>query len=315
MKSVQSFTGCLVGLACGDALGGPVEEIPKHPSKTPRPVTEMVGGGFFNLKPGQITDDTEMALCLAESLSERQGFNIPDIAQRYQAWFADNPIGSGKTIEAAILRLNEGFSWREAGFSDAGTKSLGNGAVMRCAPLALVYHPSEPLLYLNTQAETQLTHPHPICVESSLFLNALISHLICEFESPHKDEVMKEAIEYGLSFVSIKSLNDLYRNTLENSKNTMGSVDKTIAKALNAVLSTKSFEEALLCSANGGGDADTIAAVTGAIAGTFYGENQIPARWKTKLIDRHEKPIYDRLIDLGESLFDLSGSVQKGWIK
>lgn len=318
--NVDNFTGCLVGLACGDALGGPVEEIPSHPTQTLRPVSEMVGGGFFNLMPGQITDDTDMAICLAESLVTNNGLNPEDVAKRWEQWFFDNPIGTGKTIEAAMHRLREGISWAEAGYSPAGVKSLGNGSVMRCAPVALQNVNKQNQLINDSIQQSLITHPHDACCQSAVFINTLIAELIrnkdADFERqtrgwldlPHVD-IKHLAFRVALGTLTDHSAITNYAaipwiNITEVAKQyKMGSVYQTVTLAVRVFLSTPTFEEAVITTANLGGDADTIAAVTGAIAGAHYGEKEIPERWKSKLIDRHSVPVYERLCSLGNQLY------------
>ncbi|MEK6964428.1 MAG: ADP-ribosylglycohydrolase family protein [Nanoarchaeota archaeon] len=297
----ERFTGTLIGLAVGDALGGPVEEIPKHPCMTPRPVTEMIGGGYLKLLPGQITDDTEMTLCLARSLAEKKEFDPADIAKRFMEWFYDSPIGTGKTTRVAMARLKEGIPWNEAGRNPTGNTLTGNGSVMRCAPISLFNYARSDLTAKHSAEQSIITHPHPDCVDSSVFVNILLYQVLHEEEKTkafheslpwirHNPDLMQQ---YG----QILGLQEL---------RTTGKVRDTVETAVHSFLTTSTFEEAVARSANLGGDADTIAAITGAMAGAYYGEKAIPMRWKDKLVDRHGKPIHEELSSLGKSLYSLA---------
>lgn len=303
--TLDKFKGCLVGLACGDALGGPVEAIP-GPAKLPERKhlqTEMTGGGFFKLMPGQITDDTDMALCLATSLVEKKHSDPADVAKRYLAWYLDNPIGTGKTIETAMEALKGGMSWDRAAASELGIKSKGNGSLMRCAPIAMASFKHEKLLRERSYYDSCITHMHQDCIDAVVFVNLMIAamlqgedHLVAYIQAVDKLDDWS-TLHFSCSKVLRMSVEERNRHP---------SVISTLLHALHSLLTTNSFEEALVKSVNLGGDADTIGAVTGALAGACYGERQIPERWKTALIDRHKVSVYPLLLNLSEQLFALA---------
>lgn len=319
--TLDRFRGCLVGLACGDALGGPVEAIPGTPrTNRDKLHTEMTGGGFFKLVPGQITDDTDMALCLAESLVCQKAFDPAEVAERYKIWFFDNPIGTGKTIEAAMLALKNGVPWNYAGFSEKGNASLGNGSLMRCAPLAMRYYVDDDSLARHSRTDSQLTHPHPNCVYAVIETNWLIAAFL-------RGESKQQALDHAkglqktllpnlggprIEWFSMQDVLSVWqtRETLKK-KLKPSSVDLTCHLAYESFFLTDSFEQALVKAANQGGDADTIAAVAGGIAGAFYGEKAIPDRWKHALVDRHGQPVYPRLLELAEQLYSLASEGSK----
>jgi ADP-ribosylglycohydrolase len=134
------YRGALLGLATGDALGTTLEF---RPPGTFAPITDMVGGGPFGLEPGQWTDDTSMALCLAESLVICKGFDPADQMRRYLRWYREGYLSStgrcfdiGNTVSAALHRFErEGNPF--AGSSDP--RSGGNGSLMRLAPVSLAF--------------------------------------------------------------------------------------------------------------------------------------------------------------------------------
>ena len=174
--NIKRFEGCLLGLACGDAVGATVEFVPRDRFK---PMTDMVGGGKFRLKKGEWTDDTSMALCLAESLVECQGFDAMDQMQRYWRW-ADtgynscqpHPIGIGKTVVAALIRFKktgEAFCGSEA------PDTSGNGSLMRLAPIPMFYasQPEKVAHYAALSSKT--THASPDCLACCQYF-ALVLH-------------------------------------------------------------------------------------------------------------------------------------------
>lgn len=294
----ERFTGTLVGLAVGDALGGPVEEIPGSPTSTLRPVTEMIGGGYLKLLPGQITDDTEMTLCIARSLAERKKFDPSDIATRFMEWFYDSSIGTGKTTRKAMERLKAGIPWNEAGRNPTGNTMTGNGSVMRCAPVSLFDYASSERTAKHSAEQSIITHPHPDCVDSAVFVNILLYHLL---HGEEKEKAFQESLPW------IRHHPDLMQQYSRipdlTQLRTTGKVQDTVETAIHSFLTTPTFEEAVVRAANLGGDADTIAAITGAMAGAYYGEKAIPARWKDKLVDRHGKELYTELVNLGKELY------------
>jgi len=312
------FAGCLVGLACGDALGGPAEEIPGHPGKVVKPVTEMIGGGNFGLLFGQITDDTEMALCLVRSLIEKQGFDPADVAHKFKEWFFDSPIGAGGTVRTAMERLRDGHSWEEAGNSELGLKSLGNGSVMRCAPIAMFDCYCPEALTKHTHEQGIITHPRLECAQAAYFINKIISYLLKATE-PSKEELTRAmssgtltihgpraAIVYALQYVGVET-QEKYKDIAKREQiNPSGTVHNTVIASVNCLLTTYTFEDAIVKAVNLGGDADTIAAITGAMAGAWYGIEAIPERWSSKLVDRHGKPVLEELMTSSEALYQLA---------
>jgi len=140
MNLLEHYRGALLGLATGDALGAPLEGLPPRSFS---PIEDMTGGGSHGLLPGYWTDDTSMALCLAESLIERRGFDPADQLERYLRWFREghlsstgSPFGIGNTTRGAILRFEE---TREPYCGPTGLETAGNGSIMRLAPVPLFF--------------------------------------------------------------------------------------------------------------------------------------------------------------------------------
>src|SRR5574341_1380286 len=140
MEPIDRYRGCLLGLAVGDALGTTLEFKPPGSFD---PIEDMVGGGPFGLQPGEWTDDTSMALCLAESLIERRGFDPVDQLDRYVRWWREGHLSSngrcfdiGTTTAAALLRFER---TRELWCGAEDPRTAGNGSIMRLAPVPLFF--------------------------------------------------------------------------------------------------------------------------------------------------------------------------------
>ncbi len=281
--------GALLGLAAGDAVGTTVEF---QPPCSFEPVTDMVGGGPFDLEPGEWTDDTSMALCLAESLVETGGFDLDDQIRRYIRWRDEGHLASngrcfdiGVTISGALQRYIETGDPR-AGSTDP--RSAGNGSIMRLAPVPCAFH-AEPARAIHLAAESsRTTHQAATCLDACRYLAALLVGAIQgrpkhELLAPHftpvpglwdRDPLVPEidAIAAG-SFRTRKPLD------IRGS----GYVVESLEAALWALDGAATFEEAVLRAVNLGDDADTTAAVTGQLAGALWGEDAIPIRWRERL--------------------------------
>jgi len=171
IDKLNRYRGCLLGLAVGDALGTTLEFSPPG---TFEPLTDMVGGGPFNLRPGDWTDDTSMALCLAESLIKKQGFDPVDQLERYVRWHRDGHLSSngrcfdiGSTVSRALSRFEK---TREPYCGATDPMSAGNGSIMRVAPVPLFYanNPEEALERSGESSRT--THGVQDCIDACRYL-------------------------------------------------------------------------------------------------------------------------------------------------
>jgi ADP-ribosyl-[dinitrogen reductase] hydrolase len=319
----EKFTGCLLGLACGDALGAPLEFMsPEAIAIKHGRVTEMIGGGWQNTFPGQYTDDTQMMMCLARSLIEKKTFDPADVAQRYVEWWKTNPRDIGQVTKVSLELIAGGTSIEEAALiahQRCEEKSAGNGTIMRTAPLALVYHRRWEELIECSIKEARITHYDKLAGLGSACLNILISHALdCYPESPapnrkgrlskeqkRKNRQMRLAVleqcwnlmrsrstEYygllrGVADKGESDLDTLGYVTGRVNLPTSGFVMHTMETALWCFLNSNGFEQAVVTAVNLGGDADTIGAVTGTLAGAFYGLPALPERWLATLQDRY----------------------------
>ncbi|MBC7231809.1 MAG: ADP-ribosylglycohydrolase family protein [Chloroflexi bacterium] len=284
--------GCAVGAAVGDALGMPLEGSWRQPAD--RLVREMRAG---RLPAGTITDDTEMALALAESLLAHCPLDPADLAQRFVAWFRAGPDDIGNQTYAVLARIAAGESWEQAvaAVQRRWPKSAGNGSVMRCWPVALAYWDDSDArqsgqrldaLLADSRLQSQVTHLHADCVAGSAFVNAAIYYLL-------HGTLPTDAIAQALEAVEmpeplrrvIAAAPHQKRADLANS----GWVRHTLESAVWGLLNTDTFEEALVQVVNLGGDADSAGAVVGALAGAAHGLDAIPLRWRETL--RAEWPL------------------------
>jgi ADP-ribosyl-[dinitrogen reductase] hydrolase len=300
--------GCLVGLAVGDALGGPLEFMERFEiaQKFGGGLRNMIGGGWLRLRPGETTDDTAMARMLAESLLARETFDCDDVAARYVAWLRTNPKDVGNITRLALSAWRKGVSLPHAAMGahrQTGGKSAGNGTIMRCAPIALRYAYNERRLIDASRDEALVTHFDPKAWTGSVALNLLIYHLLRDMSPREAIRRVADRIrrEPRSAHEVADALESLTPTTRADSLATTGYVIDTLRIGVWALLRHESFEEALIAAINLGGDADTQGAVTGALAGARWGYDSIPQRWLESLQDRDELiAIADRLLELAE---------------
>jgi len=281
-------------LAIGDAVGTTVEFMPPG---TFEPVADMVGGGPFDLEPGEWTDDTSQALCLAESLVERASFDPQDQMSRYVRWFRDGYWSSngicfdiGNTTRSALV------SFEHSGEPFSGSTSehtAGNGSVMRLAPVPLFYaeRPEEGVRLSGESSRT--THGAPQSVDGCRYFGGLI---VMAARGATKAELLADRVtpvgawsDFGPWDPEIEEVAEGSFKRREPPEITgAGYVVRTIEAALWAFYSSDSFEEGLLKVVNLGDDADTTGAVYGQLAGCFYGLAGIPAEWTDRIALRGE---------------------------
>lgn len=268
--------GCLLGLAVGDALGTTLEFMQRD--RQPHH-TEMTGGGFYGLKPGQWTDDTSMALALAHSIIDCQGFNPKDIVDRFLAWLDSGAYScTGHCFDIGNATLASLTAYRRTGQVSPVMDSAGNGSLMRLAPAVVFAKSRESAVRLATE-QSELTHGAAQAVQAcQLFAEMLWDAR----EGSGKAHVLRDRNWEGdASIVAIAS--GVWRNKPRKAISSSGYVIHTLEAAIWSVAHAGSFEEALIRAVNLGDDADTIGAVTGQLAGALWGVSAIPQRWLNPL--------------------------------
>jgi len=250
------------------------------------PVVDLVGGGPFNLKPGEWTDDTSMALCLAASLIETGQFDPTDQMKRYLKWHETGYLSSngrcfdiGITVKKALERFGE------TGDPFSGPTdpySAGNGSLMRLAPVPIFYYPDREKIQHYAKESSRTTHGAEECLDACRLFGDM---LFLALSGASKRDVLSGS---GPDLVKSKNLKDIALGESFNKKDNKIKGSGYVVDCLEAALwcfnGTKTFEEAVLKAANLGDDADTTAAVCGQIAGAHYGESGIPKRWLERLV-------------------------------
>jgi ADP-ribosyl-[dinitrogen reductase] hydrolase len=287
------FRGCLLGLAAGDAVGTTVEFQARGSFP---PVKDMVGGGPFSLPAGAWTDDTSMALCLATSLVERQGFDARDQMDRYLRWYQEGYLSSiGRCFDIGTTTRGALGRYERSGdpFSGAGDPySAGNGSIMRLAPVPM-YFARNPRAALTFAVESsRTTHGAPECLAACRLFAAI---LLAALGGADKETVLfgarslvgEPGSESGLTSLEpkLQAIADgAYRDKTTDQIRGTGYVVDSLEAALWAFWRTDNFRDAILLATNLGDDADTTAAVCGQVAGAFYGESGIPGHWRKQLV-------------------------------
>jgi ADP-ribosylglycohydrolase len=288
-KLIDRYKGCLLGLAVGDAVGTTLEF---KPPGTFKPISDMIGVGPFNLKPGEWTDDTSMALCLAESLLERHSFDPADQMKRYVMWMDHGHLSSngvcfdiGSTVRqslSAFKRTGNPYS----GPTDPHT--AGNGSIMRLAPVPMFYAASLKDGIHFSGESSRTTHGARTCIDACRYFGGLIIDALMggdknKILSPPDLALWKE-IPLCPEIAQIANGSFKTKNT-PDIKGT-GYVVQSLEAALWAFHNSSSFEEGCLMAVNLGDDADTTGAVYGQIAGAYYGKSDIPEKWLKRLAYR-----------------------------
>ncbi len=297
MRDIRDrIAGALYGVAIGDALGAPLEFMSREQiARKHGRVTEMIGGGWLDVEPGEITDDTQMTLAVAEGIISNPEDPIQEIGARFIEWAKSGPKDIGGTcsmsIHGAATRSHQEApdekKWFEASkytCKTNGGRSGGNGALMRTVYPGLYYKGL--LMAVETAGSiAQMTHWDDKSTEACYLYTEMI-HSIIETDNDngawwHVDRVIKGS-EYSLT--RIKNIEPT------------GYVVDSFKCAIHSLSVTNKFEEAIIEAANLGGDADTIAAITGGLAGAIYGYKEIPQRWIQEF-DPETRAQLDRLVD------------------
>ena len=285
MKTESKIDNCLgafIGLAVGDALGTTNEFSTMEECIH---ITDMIGGGPFELPPGYWTDDTSMALCLAESLLEMD-FNINNQLSKYVQWHTNGHMSStGECFDIGDVTWKALTHYRVTGNSLCGLtteQSHGNGGIMRLAPVVIRYHNNHDYCVIASETQSITTHASLICREASALMGDIMFRAI---NKEPKKIVLGESTQRAFITPEMASINagDYKNKKFDDVWSIHGYVASSLEFALWCFHTTNSFEECVLLAANSGGDADTNAAIAGQIAGAFYGFDNIPKRFVEKL--------------------------------
>ena len=266
---LSRFRGALHGVAVGDALGAPVEFMTQGEILSKYgTLKEMVGGGWLRLKPGQVTDDTEMTLCIARALFKYGGWEIKAIADNFASWLRSKPIDVGDTCRRGIRDyMLKGVTETAPNQWDAG-----NGALMRMVPVALFTNGDNALLERCCIEQAHLTHNHPLSDAACICYGKLV-HLALAGASKYR--LHQEVAGLLQRFPAFRF--DPYKGLAT------GYVVDTFQTVCHYFFRGRDFEECIVGAVNQGGDSDTTGAIIGGLAGAYYGMEGIPKRWTRKI--------------------------------
>lgn len=306
MEKIDRYRGSLLGLAVGDAVGTTLEF---KPPGTFTPIKDMVGGGPFQLKPGEWTDDTSMALCLAETLIEKQGFDPVHQLQKYLQWYRQGHLSStgrcfdiGGTVQQALRRFED---TGEPFCGSIDPLSAGNGSIMRLAPVPLFYAADFEDAIAKAKDSSRTTHGAATAVDACRYLAALIVGAINGISKEELLESRYSSISnYWENNPLVEEIDEIATGSFKHRQppeiKGTGYVVKSLEAALWAFYHSNSFAEGCLLAVNLGDDADTTGAVYGQLAGAFYGEEGIPKNWREKLAK------HDLIVSMAEQIFALA---------
>ncbi|MDR1687454.1 MAG: ADP-ribosylglycohydrolase family protein [Clostridiales bacterium] len=288
MKNKNRVLGALLGVAVGDALGAPLEFMSAEEIQATHggSVRDMIGDGWLDVAPGEVTDDTQMTLAVAEGIALCPNDPVPAIGKRFLAWYDSKPKDIGNCCREAIEHVKRSgindtsAAWHVAAASvheKTGGQTAGNGALMRTVYPGLYYPPSE--AHFAASVIAKMTHWHDESTMAVILYTMAISDLVAENEGIREGS---GEIAWGKAQIERRMVN--VRKRAEGKKITpSGYAINSAVCAINAIRDTGSFEDALVQAVNLGGDADTIGAITGGLAGALYGADAIPQRWVKKL--------------------------------
>ena len=283
---VNHARAAYLGLAIGDALGATTEFMTPGEIKSKHKLhRKIIGGGWLYLKPGQVTDDTEMSLALGKALLFAGQWNLKGIADNFVAWMKGRPVDIGATCRRGIRdymlkgQLEVPYNEWDA----------GNGAAMRMAPVALFTLGDTSLLQEYAVRQAHLTHNHALSDAACVVIGRMVQQGIFGTDRHKLHESTRELVAEYPSF------------RFNNYKgNASPYVVDTLQTVFHYLFSTASFEECLIGVVNQGGDADTTGAIAGMIAGAFYGLESIPGRWLKKLNKEVKADVEKQAVQLVE---------------
>lgn len=286
--------GALLGLAVGDALGTTLEFSSRD---SYLPLQDMIGGGPFRLQPGQWTDDTAMALALADCLSGPGGFSDESLMTKFADWYKNGTYScTGDCFDIGIATRQAIERWQSSGTPQAGStdpRTAGNGSLMRLAPVAIRYWNDRHALRDIAAKQSRVTHAAPEAVDACVFWAELLADAI---EGRLRSALFSNRPGNYAGKVTDIAMGS-WRARSRDSIRSGGYVIESLEASLWSSARSSNFNEAVLTATNLGGDADTTAAITGQLAGAFYGASSIPAQYLDRLAWR------SRISEYAENLF------------
>jgi poly(ADP-ribose) glycohydrolase ARH3 len=308
---IDAAQGAMLGTMVGDALGMPAEGMSRQALQEKFGRLDSFREG--QLPPGEFTDDTEMTIGLCEALVESGEFDLQAVAHsmahNFTPWRGYSPH-----VYGIMARIRQGMDW-----DSPGTSSWGSGAATRVAPIGVLYA-DDPEVADHAAAQARITHTHANGIAGTVAQAVAVSQVTVAglFESAVAMDELIESLIIPVSDHSVAMVDALERirdlRPPDNPELLSGAIARvfscdgsavgTVPAALSAFLLSSSFEEAVIAAVNCGGDTDTLGAMTGALAGAFYGMQAIPERLTSNLAN--DKRGRDHIIALGKKLGNLT---------
>lgn len=258
-----------LGLAIGDALGATVEFMtPREISAQFKVHDRIIGGGWLNLKPGQVTDDTTMALALGDSILAAGRVDAHAAAAAFDAWMRAKPVDIGSTVRRGLL------AYRKTGDPRMPhcDHDAGNGAAMRVLPVALAtFGESEKTVRMACRAQAHVTHNNRLSDAATETLALMVQDAL-------RGADKLDLLHQRAHLLAQQHPEFAFRGVRQR-QNPSGYIVETMQAVFQALFDTDSFEACLIDVVNRGGDADTTGAIAGMLAGAVYGPSNIPRRW------------------------------------
>ncbi len=267
----QRAIAAYLGLAVGDALGATVEFMtPSEIRAQYREHRDIRGGGWLNLRRGRVTDDTEMALALGRSILETGAVDARAAADAFSEWMRSKPVDIGNTVRRGIV------AYRRTGSTESPVREFdaGNGACMRCLPVALVTLGAEvSAVDAANQRQAHVTHNNPTSDAGTLCVIQMVQTGLL---GGNRQDLKRLA-------TALVAANPIFAYDRKRVENPGGFIGDTLRAVFQSLFATEDLESALIDVVNRGGDADTTGAILGMITGAFYGADALPARWTRHL--------------------------------
>lgn len=279
-----------LGFAVGDALGATTEFMrPREIQAKFRIHKEMIGGGWLHLKPGKVTDDTQMCLALGNALLEAKGMDEQVVVEKFLNWMSSKPADIGNTIRQELCHHKQYGSYK-AEYSEYANS---NGAVMRNLPVIIATLQIPELMFNWSIRQGNITHNNKEAEIGILLLSELTQQTVLYSQTTPLKSLMKEWVEKYPRFDPNR-----YRHSVD------GYIIDTVRTVLYFFFNTSDFESCLIGVVNAGGDTDTNAALAGMLAAPFYGLDSIPRRWLKKMEPSVIEKINHQTHDLIDQFWD-----------
>jgi len=310
---IDKIKGALFGVAIGDALGATTEFMTKEEIQNQYgKITDIIGGGHWELEPGQVTDDTEMTIAVIKGILANSADPIDEIGKQFLNWRKTDPVDIGIIIHTVLDQVQGNwFEAAEATHHQLNGMSAGNGSLMRCLPIALAYSDKNKIKELSVQ-QSKMTHYDDLAAEACVIYNQIACRVLT-------GEDLKTSI-----LTEIKNTRYDTNYDLDPDCPPDGYVVHTMRWVLYWLLTCETFEEVVIGAANRGNDSDTIAAIAGGLKGLDVGFRELPTKYTTKLLCRRSLIGYAHVLlqirdqdtaqlkkDLDQVIWDLKNQANK----